>query len=209
MAIKVGINGFGRIGRLVFRAAAANPEIEVVGVNDPFIDLDYMVYMLIASIVLGFLAAITLRAYDHNKAADNKAAKGDIASTNDLPYDKRYDLCTAVAFVCGSALGMYAAPAIIDADTIARKWMTVFGWVFGGSIGLLLNYVLLWRFPELVPVAMSTFVLFAGGAFAGMAIADKMPSSKAKILGFAAGIALSVFAFLVVWGWFTGSSPLG
>ena len=35
-----------RIGRLVFRAAAANPEIEVVGVNDPFIDLDYMVYML-------------------------------------------------------------------------------------------------------------------------------------------------------------------
>ena len=46
MAIKVGINGFGRIGRLVFRAAAANPEIEVVGVNDPFIDLDYMVYML-------------------------------------------------------------------------------------------------------------------------------------------------------------------
>ena len=46
MGIKVGINGFGRIGRLVFRAAAANPEIEVVGVNDPFIDLDYMVYML-------------------------------------------------------------------------------------------------------------------------------------------------------------------
>ena len=46
MAIKVGINGFGRIGRLVFRAAAANPEIAVVAVNDPFIDLDYMVYML-------------------------------------------------------------------------------------------------------------------------------------------------------------------
>ncbi|MCF7837441.1 MAG: type I glyceraldehyde-3-phosphate dehydrogenase [Candidatus Marinimicrobia bacterium] len=45
MAIKVGINGFGRIGRLVFRAAVQNPEIEVVGINDPFIDLDYMVYM--------------------------------------------------------------------------------------------------------------------------------------------------------------------
>ncbi len=45
MAIKVGINGFGRIGRLVFRAAVANPEIQVVGINDPFIDLDYMVYM--------------------------------------------------------------------------------------------------------------------------------------------------------------------
>ena len=47
MAIKVGINGFGRIGRLVFRAAMAQPDIyEVVGVNDPFIDLDYMVYMV-------------------------------------------------------------------------------------------------------------------------------------------------------------------
>ena len=46
MAIKIGINGFGRIGRLVFRAAMAQPEkFEVVGINDPFIDKDYMVYM--------------------------------------------------------------------------------------------------------------------------------------------------------------------
>ncbi|MDD3230146.1 MAG: type I glyceraldehyde-3-phosphate dehydrogenase [Oscillospiraceae bacterium] len=46
MAIKIGINGYGRIGRLVFRAAMAQPEkYEVVGVNDPFVDLDYMVYM--------------------------------------------------------------------------------------------------------------------------------------------------------------------
>ena len=45
--IKVGINGFGRIGRLVFRAAVALPDtFEVVGINDPFIDLDYMVYMV-------------------------------------------------------------------------------------------------------------------------------------------------------------------
>lgn len=44
--IKVGVNGFGRIGRLAFRAALENPGVIVVGVNDPFIDLDYMVYML-------------------------------------------------------------------------------------------------------------------------------------------------------------------
>jgi glyceraldehyde 3-phosphate dehydrogenase len=44
--VKVGVNGFGRIGRLAFRAALENPEVIVVGVNDPFIDLDYMVYML-------------------------------------------------------------------------------------------------------------------------------------------------------------------
>ena len=46
MGIKVGINGFGRIGRLVFRAACERKDIDVVGINDPFIDLDYMVYML-------------------------------------------------------------------------------------------------------------------------------------------------------------------
>lgn len=43
--IKVGINGFGRIGRLVFRAAMGRNDIEVVGIND-LIDVDYMVYML-------------------------------------------------------------------------------------------------------------------------------------------------------------------
>merc|ERR1712032_1023393 len=41
-----GINGFGRIGRLVFRAAMANPEVEVKAINDPFMDLNYMVYQL-------------------------------------------------------------------------------------------------------------------------------------------------------------------
>ena len=46
MAVKIGINGFGRIGRLVFRAAMAQPEkYEIVGINDPFVDLEYMVYM--------------------------------------------------------------------------------------------------------------------------------------------------------------------
>jgi glyceraldehyde 3-phosphate dehydrogenase len=43
--IKVGINGFGRIGRLVFRAAVNNPNIQIVGIND-LIDVDYMAYML-------------------------------------------------------------------------------------------------------------------------------------------------------------------
>ncbi|MDZ4758651.1 MAG: type I glyceraldehyde-3-phosphate dehydrogenase [Bacteroidota bacterium] len=43
--MKVGINGFGRIGRLVFRAAINNPEVEIVGIND-LIDPDYMAYML-------------------------------------------------------------------------------------------------------------------------------------------------------------------
>jgi len=43
--IKVGINGFGRIGRLAFRAAMKRNDIEIVGIND-LIDVDYMAYML-------------------------------------------------------------------------------------------------------------------------------------------------------------------
>lgn len=45
MTIKVGINGFGRIGRFVFRASCERDDIEVVGIND-LIDVDYMAYML-------------------------------------------------------------------------------------------------------------------------------------------------------------------
>ncbi|POR34163.1 Glyceraldehyde-3-phosphate dehydrogenase [Tolypocladium paradoxum] len=44
--IKVGINGFGRIGRIVFRNAVEHPEIQVVAVNDPFIETKYAEYML-------------------------------------------------------------------------------------------------------------------------------------------------------------------
>jgi glyceraldehyde 3-phosphate dehydrogenase len=43
---KIGINGFGRIGRLVFRAALDHPDAKIVGINDPFIDAEYMTYML-------------------------------------------------------------------------------------------------------------------------------------------------------------------
>lgn len=45
MSVKIGINGFGRIGNLSFQAAIAKEGVEVVAVNDPFITADYMAYM--------------------------------------------------------------------------------------------------------------------------------------------------------------------
>ncbi len=45
MSVKVGINGFGRIGRLVFRASLQRDDIDVVGINDPFLDPEYMAYL--------------------------------------------------------------------------------------------------------------------------------------------------------------------
>mmetsp|Transcript_16498 Transcript_16498/g.21133 ORF Transcript_16498/g.21133 Transcript_16498/m.21133 type:complete len:340 (-) Transcript_16498:180-1199(-) len=45
MPVNIGVNGFGRIGRLVTRAALGNPDVELVAVNDPFMTLDYMLYL--------------------------------------------------------------------------------------------------------------------------------------------------------------------
>ena len=46
MSVKIGINGFGRIGNLTFQAALEKSEVEVVAINDPFLTADYMAYMV-------------------------------------------------------------------------------------------------------------------------------------------------------------------
>ena len=45
MALRIGINGFGRIGRLVFRAAMKQDDVVVVGIND-LLDVDHLAYLL-------------------------------------------------------------------------------------------------------------------------------------------------------------------
>lgn len=55
MVLRIGINGFGRIGRLVLRAAAKDPAVQVVAVNDPFIPVDYAVSTRPATAVLSLL----------------------------------------------------------------------------------------------------------------------------------------------------------
>lgn len=54
MKVKVGINGFGRIGRLVLRAITEREDIEVVGINDPFTSPDYADYMLRFDTIHGY-----------------------------------------------------------------------------------------------------------------------------------------------------------
>ena len=65
MSVKVGINGFGRIGKLVFQAALEKGEVDVVAINDPFITADYMAYMVKYDTVHG-------RFNGEVKAEDNK-----------------------------------------------------------------------------------------------------------------------------------------
>ncbi|ETW79822.1 glyceraldehyde 3-phosphate dehydrogenase [Heterobasidion irregulare TC 32-1] len=70
--VKVGINGFGRIGRIVLRNALLDKRIEVVAVNDPFIALDYMVYMFKYDSVHGRFKG-TVEAKDGKLYVDGKA----------------------------------------------------------------------------------------------------------------------------------------
>jgi glyceraldehyde-3-phosphate dehydrogenase, type I len=89
MAIKIGINGFGRIGRLVFRAAMSQPDkYEVVGVNDPFIDLDYMVYMTKYDTVHGKFDG-TVEAKDGKLVVNGKAVNiTEERDPSNIPWGK-------------------------------------------------------------------------------------------------------------------------
>ena len=88
MGIKIGINGFGRIGRLVFRAGLDNPKVEFVGINDPFMSPDYLAYMLKYDTVHGqFKGSIS---YDDSSITVNGKKVLFFAEKNpaDIPWGK-------------------------------------------------------------------------------------------------------------------------
>ena len=74
MSIKIGINGFGRIGKLAFQAALNREGVEVVAVNDPFIAADYMAYMLKYDTVHGKFAG-EIKGEDGKLIANGKEVK--------------------------------------------------------------------------------------------------------------------------------------
>lgn len=74
MSIRIGINGFGRIGKLSFQAALAKEGVEVVAVNDPFIAADYMAYMTKYDTVHGRFNG-EIEAKDGNLVVNGKVVK--------------------------------------------------------------------------------------------------------------------------------------
>jgi glyceraldehyde 3-phosphate dehydrogenase len=74
MVIKVGINGFGRIGRIVFRNAMEHPDVEIVAVNDPFIEPHYAEYMLKYDSTHGFFKG-DVSSSDGDLVVNNKKVK--------------------------------------------------------------------------------------------------------------------------------------
>lgn len=63
MASNLGINGFGRIGRLVFRAAMTGTKSRVLAINDPFMTVDYLTYLLRYDSVHGKIYSLNFSQY--------------------------------------------------------------------------------------------------------------------------------------------------
>ncbi len=118
MAIRVGINGFGRIGRLVFRAAVAQPDkFEVVGINDPFIDLDYMVYMVKYDTIHGRFDG-EIRAENGSLLVNGRAIRV-FAEKN--PADIRWGDCGAVYVVESTGVFCTTEKASAHLEAGAKK----------------------------------------------------------------------------------------
>jgi glyceraldehyde 3-phosphate dehydrogenase len=110
--IKVGINGFGRIGRLVFRAAQGRNDIQVVGIND-LISVDYMAYMLKYDTVHGQFKG-TIDIQDGNLVVNGKTIR---VTSEKNPADLKWDAVGAEYVVesTGLFLSKESAKGHIDA----------------------------------------------------------------------------------------------
>jgi len=88
MAIKVGISGFGRIGRVVIRAAMDMPEIEIAGINVRKADIDYMVYMLKYDSTFGRFPRKLGRYEDGITIDDKKIPVYSEPEARNIPWDR-------------------------------------------------------------------------------------------------------------------------
>ena len=88
MAVKVGINGFGRIGRTVLRIAAERPdEIELCGINLRKADLDYMVYLMKYDSVLGRFPGEIEESGNGIRINGHEVAVFGESNVADIPWD--------------------------------------------------------------------------------------------------------------------------
>jgi glyceraldehyde 3-phosphate dehydrogenase len=85
--LKIGINGFGRIGRIAFRVAAARPDIEIVGIND-LLDVDHLAYLLKYDSVHGRFNGTVDIASNGNLLVNNKEIR---ITAERNPEDLKWD----------------------------------------------------------------------------------------------------------------------
>jgi glyceraldehyde 3-phosphate dehydrogenase len=114
--IKIGINGFGRIGRFVFRVAVANENVEVVGIND-LIDVDYMAYMLKYDSTHGRFNG-TVEVKDGSLVVNGKAIR---VTAERNPADLKWDAIGAEYVVESTGLFLDKKTAQSHLDAGAKK----------------------------------------------------------------------------------------
>jgi len=110
--VKVGINGFGRIGRLAFRYSLTRKDVEVVAINDPSISLDYMVYMLKYDSVHGRFDGDVYVKDDKLVVNGRPISVFDKWAPQDVPWDKAG--AEYVAECTGVFLTQESAQAYLD-----------------------------------------------------------------------------------------------
>jgi hypothetical protein len=87
----------------------------------------------------------------------------------------------------------------VDANERARRrTTTVFGWLAGGCLGLLVNYGVFALVGEAYPIGITTFACFVAGAFGGMWVSDRLGLRGFRPLGVVAGILLTATITLVL-----------
>ena len=110
--VKLGINGFGRIGRLAFRYAMTRSDVDVVAINDPFVDPDYMVYMLKYDSVHGRFNGEVKAAGNNLVVNGKKIAIHSSMNPAEIPWAK--DGVEYVAECTGVFLTQESAKAYLD-----------------------------------------------------------------------------------------------
>ncbi len=114
--MKIGINGFGRIGRLAFRAAVNRPGIEIVGIND-LVDPDYMAYMLKYDSTHGRFDG-TVEAKDGNLVVNGKTIR--VTAEKD-PANLKWDEVGAEVIIESTGLFLTQETAQKHIDAGAKK----------------------------------------------------------------------------------------
>ncbi|KAL0381793.1 UNVERIFIED_CONTAM: Glyceraldehyde-3-phosphate dehydrogenase, cytosolic [Sesamum calycinum] len=106
--IKIGINGFGRIGRLVARVALQSDDIELVAVNDPFITTDYMTYMFKYDSVHGQWKKHELKVKDSKTLlfGDRPVAVFGVRNPEEIPWGE-----SGAEYVGGAKKVVISAPS--------------------------------------------------------------------------------------------------
>jgi len=109
MAIKVGINGFGRIGRAVFRAAMNEEDIDICGINVRNADLDYMVYMIKYDTIFGRFQG-TLDTYE----------KGIVVNGKKIPVYSESEAASIPWSACGAEYIVEATGAYVTTEAASK-----------------------------------------------------------------------------------------